>query len=149
MPKLGPVPPEPQPVSIRKNEAPPLGAVAQQEVNRQVPKVKGLGVVPPNEVVVTVKQVVPKTVGVIDKVVSVSTPPPAPPKPLGVMEKEDSFPEHFPPAKPKIGTIQDQAVTPAAVAKNAPEPVDLSGPLVSTPTVVSPLERPEDDEKKK
>lgn len=151
MGKLGAVPPEPGPVQApRQGPEQNVGVVAQNQVKQpNVSAPPPLGVVPPNEVVVNVKPQSPvePSFGVVGNIAKVSAPPPPPPKPIGVMEPEADFPEAFVPQKPKIGILNQQAVTPAAVAANVPEIPGADRPLVSIPNVIDPFQGREDEKK--
>lgn len=142
MPKLGPVPPAPAPVS-----APPqtpestVGVVRMNEVNRYREK-SPPGIVPVSEVVVTVQPmgVQGPIFGVRENIVSASPPPPPPPDPIGVIKPKEAFPEVFRPVMPKIGALDGGVViTPAPVAANIPDPPGGGIPLIEIPNVVDPF----------
>lgn len=140
-PKLGPVPPTPEPVDpFKKQGPPPLGVVTTSEVSAVPEKGPKIGVVHqrPSQVV-SVMPAVPEGLGTVAPAMGPTPPPPPGPAPLGKLTDETPvYPPAQPAAKPALGTIVDLAITPPPPQDDSLEP---PAPAATQPVVIDPFEK--------
>lgn len=139
MPKLGVVPPKPDPVDpFKKQGPPPLGVVEATKVDAVPEKAPRIGAVRQNSgQVVSVPPPPPPKIGVVPPAVSTNAEPQyVDDIPVGI--HTDTTPVYPPPPpvpKPKLGEVREVAITPPKPQDDLLEP---PAPRATQPIVIDP-----------